>query len=56
MRKISSYNQKMRSRRKVPKIADENGHVHEHDDGTMPYIVVVIDENVGFDDGGQTRR
>ncbi|MFZ1361293.1 MAG: DNA translocase FtsK 4TM domain-containing protein [Candidatus Saccharimonadales bacterium] len=44
LRDIKSYNQKVqRGGRKVA-IEDEDGNMQQHDDGAMPYIVIVIDE------------
>lgn len=42
-RDIKKYNQKMSSRRKIP-VADADGNVQQHEEGAMPYIVIVIDE------------
>ena len=44
IRNIKDYNQKLQSRGKKIAIADENGNVQEHEDGSMPYIVIVVDE------------
>ena len=44
IRNIKDYNKKLQSRAKKIAIADENGNVQEHEDGSMPYIVIVIDE------------
>lgn len=40
---ISSYNRKIAGGRKIS-VADEAGNMQEHDNGKMPYIVIVIDE------------
>lgn len=42
VRDIASYNQKM-NKKTVP-IEDEDGITQEHEDGKMPYVVIVIDE------------
>jgi S-DNA-T family DNA segregation ATPase FtsK/SpoIIIE len=39
---IKSYNQKIKS--KPVGVADEDGHMQQVDQGTMPYVVIVIDE------------
>lgn len=44
MRDIRSYNQKIRSQSKKIIVNDESGVPQEHEDGAMPYIVIVIDE------------
>ena len=44
IRNIKDYNKKLQSRAKKIAIADEHGNVQEHEDGSMPYIVIVIDE------------
>ncbi len=44
IRNIKDYNQKLQSRGKKIAIADENGNIQEHEDGSMPYIVIVVDE------------
>lgn len=44
LRDIKSYNQKMSSGAGKVEIEDEDGNMQQHDDGAMPYIVVVIDE------------
>jgi len=41
---IKSYNQKIRSSGKKITVNDENGIPQEHENGAMPYIVIVIDE------------
>lgn len=44
IRSIKEYNKRLQSRAKKIAIADENGNIQEHEDGSMPYIVIVIDE------------
>lgn len=44
IRDIKSYNQKIKSGSKRISVEDENGNAQEIEDGTMPYIVIVIDE------------
>lgn len=44
LRDIKSYNQKVSSGAKKVEIEDEDGNMQQHDDGAMPYIVIVIDE------------
>ena len=44
IRNIKEYNKRLQSRAKKIAIADENGNVQEREDGSMPYIVIVIDE------------
>ena len=44
IRNIKDYNKRLQSRAKKIAIADENGNVQEHEDGSMPYIVIVVDE------------
>lgn len=44
IRDIKSYNKKMKSGKQTATITDENGNEQQVDDGTMPYIVIVIDE------------
>ena len=43
-RDIKSYNQYILENNKSVEIEDENGNVQEHNEGAMPYIVIVIDE------------
>jgi S-DNA-T family DNA segregation ATPase FtsK/SpoIIIE len=43
LRDIHSYNQKLQKGRKI-EVEDEEGHPQQHEDGAMPYIVIVIDE------------
>ena len=44
IRNIKEYNKRLQCRAKKIAIADENGNVQEHEDGSMPYIVIVVDE------------
>ena len=44
IRNIKEYNKRLQSRAKKIAIADEDGNVQEHEDGSMPYIVIVVDE------------
>jgi S-DNA-T family DNA segregation ATPase FtsK/SpoIIIE len=44
LRDIRSYNQKVQAKAKKIAVADENGVIQEHEEGAMPYIVIVIDE------------
>lgn len=44
LRDIRSYNQKIASGKGKVEIKDEEGNVQQHEDGAMPYIVIVIDE------------
>lgn len=44
MRDIRSYNQKMRSGKGKIEVTDDEGNVQQHEEGAMPYIVIVIDE------------
>lgn len=44
LRDIKSYNQKVQSGGQKVEIEDEDGNMQQHDDGAMPYIVIVIDE------------
>jgi S-DNA-T family DNA segregation ATPase FtsK/SpoIIIE len=41
---IKTYNQKIQSGSKKIAVADEDGIAQEHENGAMPYIVIVIDE------------
>ena len=41
---IATYNQKVRTGGLKIAVADEDGTVQEHENGAMPYIVIVIDE------------
>lgn len=44
IRDIKSYNQKIKTTAKKIPVADEQGNIQQHEDGAMPYIVIVIDE------------
>lgn len=44
MRDIRSYNQKIASGRGKITVKDGEGNMQEHEDGAMPYVVIVIDE------------
>lgn len=44
VREIESYNKRLRQRGRKISVEDEQGNMQEHEEGTMPYIVVVIDE------------
>lgn len=44
VRDIKSYNAKIKQRGKHVAVQDEDGNMQEVDEGTMPYIVIVIDE------------
>jgi len=44
VREIESYNKRIASKGHKIAVEDEEGHVQQHEEGTMPYIVVVIDE------------
>jgi S-DNA-T family DNA segregation ATPase FtsK/SpoIIIE len=44
LREIESYNKKIRAKGSKIAVEDENGNIQQHDEGTMPYIVIVIDE------------
>lgn len=44
IRDIRSYNQKIQSGKSKIEVTDEEGHTQKHEDGAMPYIVIVIDE------------
>lgn len=44
VRDIASYNRKVKSRATKIAVADEDGNVQQHEEGAMPYIVIVIDE------------
>jgi len=41
---IKSYNNKIQHAGKKIAVEDEDGHSQQHDEGAMPYIVIVIDE------------
>ncbi len=42
VKKIDDYNKKMAKRKAT--VTDEDGNEQQHDDGQMPYIVIVVDE------------
>jgi S-DNA-T family DNA segregation ATPase FtsK/SpoIIIE len=44
MRDIASYNKKIQSGHSKVEVEDDEGNVQRHDEGAMPYIVIVIDE------------
>lgn len=44
IRDIKGYNQRLATRAKKIPVADANGNIQQHEDGAMPYIVIVIDE------------
>lgn len=44
LRDIASYNKKMASGKGKVAVEDAEGNVQQHEDGAMPYIVIVIDE------------
>lgn len=44
LRDIKSYNQRLEKAGKKVSVEDEDGNVQQHEDGAMPYIVIVIDE------------
>lgn len=44
LRDIKSYNAKIKTKGKQISVKDEQGNMQEVDEGTMPYIVIVIDE------------
>jgi DNA segregation ATPase FtsK/SpoIIIE, S-DNA-T family len=44
LRDIKSYNQKVQTRGTKIAVEDDEGVIHQHEDGAMPYIVIVIDE------------
>ncbi|MDO4773974.1 MAG: DNA translocase FtsK [Candidatus Saccharibacteria bacterium] len=44
IRDIKSYNQRIAGKAKKIPVEDEDGNVQQHEDGAMPYIVIVIDE------------
>jgi S-DNA-T family DNA segregation ATPase FtsK/SpoIIIE len=45
---IVSYNEKLQDTKQKVSTPDENGVMQEHDDGKMPYIVIVFDEMSDF--------
>lgn len=48
VRDIKSYNQRMRETGTRVAIKDEDGILQEHENGAMPYIVIVVDELADF--------
>lgn len=44
LRDIASYNKKIQSGSKKITVQDDDGNEQQHDEGAMPYIVIVIDE------------
>lgn len=44
VREISSYNRKVKAKGTKIAVADEDGNIQKHEEGAMPYIVIVIDE------------
>ena len=44
VRDIAGYNRKVKSRGTKIAVADESGNIQQHEEGAMPYIVIVIDE------------
>lgn len=44
LRDIASYNKRLQSSRKKIEIEDADGNTQQHEEGAMPYIVIVIDE------------
>ena len=44
VREIVSYNKRLAQRGRKISVEDEEGNVQQHEEGTMPYIVIVIDE------------
>lgn len=44
LRDIKSYNQQLQGGRKKVEVEDSEGNMQQHEDGAMPYIVIVIDE------------
>lgn len=44
VREIESYNKRLRQRGRKISVEDDEGNMQEHEEGTMPYIVIVIDE------------
>lgn len=44
VRDIKTYNERAKTKSKKVGVEDENGNVQQVDEGTMPYIVIVIDE------------
>lgn len=44
VREIESYNKRLSQRGRKISVEDEDGNMQEHEEGKMPYIVIVIDE------------
>ncbi|MBH2007930.1 DNA translocase FtsK [Candidatus Saccharibacteria bacterium] len=44
VREIESYNKRLAQRGRKISVEDDEGNMQEHEEGTMPYIVIVIDE------------
>lgn len=44
LRNIKDYNKRMQQAGTKIAVEDEDGHTQQHEDGAMPYVVVVIDE------------
>lgn len=44
VRDIASYNKKIKAKGTKIAVTDEEGNVQQHEEGAMPYIVIVIDE------------
>lgn len=44
VRDIATYNKKIKARATKIAVADEDGNVQQHEEGAMPYIVIIIDE------------
>ncbi len=44
LRDIKSYNQRLQTGRNKVEVEDKDGNMQQHEDGAMPYIVIVIDE------------
>lgn len=44
VKNIADYNAKMAQEDRTASIPDEDGNVQQHDNGKMPYIVVIVDE------------
>lgn len=44
IRDIKTYNKKIQQAGTKIAVADEDGNIQQHEDGAMPYIVIVIDE------------
>ena len=44
IRDIKTYNQRLQQRGRKISVEDEDGNIQQHEEGAMPYIVIVIDE------------